>query len=445
MLILIVGLLLGYFAYGNGERFSYHLGLDLSGGTHLLYRADTSSLQAEDVGDSMAALRDVIERRVNLFGVSEPVVQLESGNNEERLIVELPGVTDVEQAIALIGATPVLEFKIEAKEGSIEREKALEAEREIEAAFMEGREPDPIFLAAAEGFYQNTALTGRYLKRAQASFQQGAGLSQEPVVLLEFNEEGKDLFAEITSANVSKTVAIYLDGALLSAPVVQTPITDGNAIISGSFTPQDVRELAGRLNAGALPVPISLLSTQTIGPSLGREAIQGGMNAALIGIVLVIIFMLAWYRLPGVVSIFALSIYVVIMLSLFKIIPVTLTAAGIAGFILSVGMAVDANILIFERMKEELDRGHNLEESIREGFKRAWTSIRDSNISSIITATILFWFGSSLIQGFALTFGLGVLVSMFSAVTVSRTLLLALGMRRVDGAAGFFFGNGFRK
>ena len=262
---------------------------------------------------------------------------------------------------------------------------------------------------------------------------------------LQFNKNGGDLFAKITKENVDKTVAIYLDNSPISTPVVREEITNGKAEISGNFNPKEAKTLVGRLNSGALPVPIELIGTQSIGAPLGEKALAGGVKAGVIGLLLVALFLVIWYRLPGVIAVVALAIYVVIMLAIFKLIPITLTAAGIAGFILSVGMAVDANILVAERTKEELRRGREVSDAIREGFARAWFSIRDSNISSIITGVILFWFGTSLVQGFALTFVLGVLISMFSAITVTRTFLFSLGVTKKNPLVSFLFSSGFRK
>ncbi len=380
------------------SRLKFKLGLDLSGGTHLVYHADTSKLASGEVADAMAALRDIIERRVNLFGVSEPLVQTQTGRaesgsgSEQRLIVELPGVTDLDQAIKLIGATPLLEFKLAQANGTTTS-------------------------------YADTGLTGRFLTRATLEFDQR---TNAPVIGLEFNSDGAKLFEQITTQNVGKHLAIFLDGAPISIPVINEPIKEGKAVINGQFTPQDAKTLVGRLNSGALPVPIDLISTQKIGATLGASAFTKGVHAGLIGFVLVAIFLIGWYRLPGVVATLALCVYIALMLTLFKLIPVTLTAAGIAGFILSIGMAVDANILIFERMKEELKKGSGLSNAMHEGFARAWPSIRDSNISSMITAVILFWFGTSLVKGFALTFGIGVIVSMFTAITASRLFLYSL-------------------
>ena len=436
LLILVAGAGLGYFSYTTqreGANFPFRLGLDLSGGTHLVYHADVSAVPEADVSDSLAALRDVIERRVNLFGVSEPLVQSQNIGGDRRLIVELPGVTNVDAAIALIGQTPLLEFKVERPNGET---------KAIFDAYAKGERLN-------EDPYIVSGLTGRFLKRAQIEFVNptggaGAGLGSEPVVAVEFNDEGAKLFADITKANVGKTIAIYLDGAIISTPRVREEIEGGKATISGSMNAQGAKELAGRLNAGALPVPIALLSTQTIGPALGEAATQAGVWAGIWGFAIVSLFLIIWYRVPGIIAVIALSVYVAIMLAAFKTIPVTLTAAGIAGFILSIGMAVDANVLIFERMKEELRLGKHVDVAMREGFARAWTSIRDSNISSMITAVILFWFGTSLIKGFALTFGLGVLISMISAISITRTFLLSLGVSGGGKWARVLFGAGIR-
>jgi protein-export membrane protein SecD len=376
----------------------------------------------------MDALRDVIERRVNLFGVSEPVVQIEGASfvsgGEQKLIVDLPGVTDVEKATTMIGQTPLLEFKTEAPANAPQK--------------VSIGEDGKATIAASERFV-STELTGRYLKKATLEFDQN---TREPRVALQFDETGTRLFAEITKANVGKTVAIYLDGSPISIPVVRQEIPDGQAIISGSFNPTEARQLVGRLNSGALPVPISLLSKQTIGASLGGTAVKAGVKAGVIGFVLVALFLILWYRLPGLVAVVSLSIFVSIMLALFKLIPVTLTAAGIAGFIISMGIAVDANVLTFERIKEELREGRTIADAVKLGFSRAWSSIRDSNTSSIITAIILFWFGTSLIKGFALTLGLGVLVSMVSAITISRIFISTLAFMKENKVTRFLFSSG---
>lgn len=435
--IFLLGLLVGWFVVStesNPEgRFALHYGLDLSGGAHLVYRADVSALAPQEVGEAMSALRSVIERRVNAFGVSEPNVQVEEGGlgsgGEQRLIVELPGVTDVDQAIEDIGKTPLLEFKLL-------RDDAL-------PGFDENA------TTSTEDLLEDTGLTGRLLQGSQLQFGTGAGgFSNEPVILVQFNSEGADLFEQITRENTGEILYILLDGAIISDPRINEPIPGGEAVITGSFTPDEARELVRDLNLGALPVPIELVSTQTIGPTLGAQARDAGVMAGIIGLALVALFLIFWYRLPGLIATVSLAFYLLIILSLFKLIPVVLTAAGIAGFILSIGMAVDANVLIFERMKEELNRlesGHkgDMEKAIQEGFSRAWPSIRDGNTSSILTAIVLYWAGTTLTKGFAITWGLGIIVSMFSAITISRTFLLALGSERLTGVRNFLYGIGF--
>lgn len=439
LIILLAASGIGYFNYSSEtnpeSRFPFKLGLDLAGGTHLVYEADISELPPQDIQSSMNTLRDVIERRTNLFGVSEPIVQIErssvfaEGERQQRLIVELPGITDITEAVRIIGETPLLEFKLVNEEAT----PLTEDEEFTQERF------DELFIS--------TELTGRFLERAQLEFGTGGtsgNLQNEPIVVLQFTKEGGDLFAEITGKNVGRTLAIFLDGDLKSIPVINEEIVGGSAIISGGFTPEEARDLVRNLNLGALPVPIELLSTQTIGASLGREALDKGIVASLLGLVAVALFLILWYRLPGIVAVVSLTIYIVIMLALFKFIPVTLTAAGLAGFLLSIGLAVDANVLIFERMKEELKEGNDVESSTRSGFKRAWLSIRDGNISSIITAIILFWFGTSLVKGFALTFGIGIIISMVTAITISRTFLYALGNYQNRGITKFLFGSGIK-
>lgn len=413
------------------QNHQFRLGLDLSGGSHLVYKADVSQVPAGEIGESMEALRDVIERRVNLFGVSEPVVQVQEGDfisgGDEKLIVDLPGITDVDQAIAMIGQTPLLEFKIEAPEGTAQNVVVGE---------------DGVVNLDASNQFVSTELTGRYLKKAVLEFDPN---TREPRVGLQFDETGTKLFADITKNNVGKMVAIYLDGSPISIPVVRQEILDGQAVISGSFNPTEAKQLVGRLNSGALPVPITLLSKQTIGASLGGSAVNAGVKAAIIGFIFVALFLILWYRLPGLVAVISLCIFIVIMLALFKLIPVTLTAAGIAGFIISMGIAVDANVLIFERIKEELRAGRSIADAVKLGFSRAWSSIRDSNTSNLITAVILFWFGTSLIKGFALTLGMGVLVSLFSAITLTKVFLTTLSFVKENKFTRFLFSSGISK
>jgi protein-export membrane protein SecD len=460
LILLLLGTGIGYAVYQGeehpesvfgGKPFKY--GLDIRGGTELVYEADTSKIALADIRQTMEALRDVIERRVNLFGVSEPVVQTEqanslSGTPSQRLIVALPGVTDIGQAVQLIGQTPLLEFKTERPDGAektaiaesyTKAQAALKQEGLTEAMKQAIILSDP--LLQEDPNFVPTALNGSKLAKAALIFD---SRTNEPKVLLTFTDEGRRMFADITKANVGKPVAIYLDGSAISTPTVREAILDGNAEISGDFNVKDAQALVGRLNSGALPVAISLLSTQTVGASLGEKALTSGVKAGVVGVLIVAFFLIFWYRIPGLVATVALSIYIALMLAIFKLIPVTLTGAGIAGFILSIGMAVDANILIFERMKEEMKKGKDIADAMHDGFTRAWLSIRDSNISSIISAVILFWFGTSLVKGFALTLGIGVLISMFSAITVTRTLLYAFGTHGNGKVKRFFFGSGLR-
>jgi protein-export membrane protein SecD len=437
VVILVLGLGLGWSVLRSEQanppkilaRFPFHLGLDLSGGTHLLYSADISKLAPNQVDDSMNALRDVIERRINAFGVGEPIVQVQTGSfgsgGEHRLSIELPGVTDIAQAIDMIGQTPFLEFRVQS-----------DAPQQVTV------DENGNAVLNADGNFVATELTGKYLKSAQLSFNP---TTSEPIINLNFNDEGAKLFEEITKANIGKTVAIYLDGQVISAPVVREAISGGQAQISGDFTPVEGRALVGRLNSGALPVPISLISTETIGATLGEQAMKDGINAAMIGFLIIALFLIVWYRLPGIVATLALTIYVAITLALYKLIPVTLSTAGIAGFIISIGMAVDANILIFERFKEERKLGHGVRDALNAGFSKAWLSIRDANTASIIIAIILFWFGTSLIKGFALTFGLGIFVSLFSAIVVTRLFLGALPTLEKTKFGRFLFSSGFIK
>ncbi len=457
LLVLLIGATIGYFIYnstqglgGSAEsKYDFKLGLDLSGGTSLIYRADVTNIDQSEVKDAMESLRDVIERRVNLFGVSETSVTVQEASftneSENRIIVDLPGVTDIEKAVSMIGQTPLLEFKTERPKGP-EQDKLIADIEAIKDKIISG---EVQISAAQDPYFVSTPLTGRYLEKATLSFSQGgmsggSAVGGEPMVVLKFNKEGSDLFEKITKENVDKLVAIYLDGAPISTPVVREAITGGEAIISGNFTPEEGKQLVGRLNSGALPVPIELISTQTIGPSLGAEAIDAGVYAGSVGFLILAILLLIWYRIPGLVAVFSLAIYALIMFALIKLIPVTLTAAGISGLIISIGMAVDANILIFERMKEEMKLGRSVATAIENGFDRAWPSIRDGNLSSMITAVLLFWFGTSLIQGFALTFGLGVLVSMISAISVSKVLLKSV-TEKDNKVTRFLFSNGVLK
>jgi len=439
VVIILLGVLIAGFVYltereGVAERFAFKLGLDLSGGTQLVYNADTSKVSPEDVAASMDALREVVERRVNLFGVAEPRVQTERGGlggEELRLIVELPGITDIEEAVAQIGKTPLLEFRLQIPQ--------IEERAEGDAGNVTVGEDGAVELTI-DSLFQPTGLTGALVERAQIQFDPTTG---QPTVLINFNREGRELLATVTTEHVNEVLAIFLDGEPISLPVIQTPITDGAAVISGNFTLEEARELARDLNYGALPIPIELVSTSSVGPTLGAEVVEAGVGAGVIGLLLVVIFLIAWYRLPGLVASLALLLYVAIMLSLFKLIPVTLTASGIVGFVLSIGLAVDAKIIAYERIKEELALGKNILESVREGFARAWMSIRDANATSLIASIVLFYFGPSVIQGFALVFGLGILVSLFSSMVVFKSFLLALSTEKERPFLRTLFISGF--
>jgi len=394
-------------ALPNFVKVPFKLGLDLAGGARLIYLADVSGIKGQDAASAMSGLRDVIERRVNLFGVSEPVIEVENSGSDWRLIVELAGVKDIAQAIDLIGGTPFLEFK--EQRSDTETQKIL---KEQKAGNKDYLAQDPYFKA--------TNLSGKYIKGAKVEFNQN---TYQPEVSVQFDGEGAKIFEELTKRNIGKQLGIYLDGLPISAPVVRETISGGSAVISGKFNINEAKKLTERLNAGALPVPIKLISQDSVGASLGQDSLNKSVIAGLIGFLAVAIFMILFYRFPGIVAVVALLIYMALVLVLFKLIPVTLTLAGVAGFILSIGMAVDANILIFERMKEEFRTGKGLVLAIDDGFARAWPSIRDSNISTLITTLVLYYFTTSVVKGFALTLGIGVIISMFSAIFATRSFL----------------------
>lgn len=387
----------------------FRFGLDLQGGTHLVYDADLSNIQSgSGQTDAMNGLRDVIERRVNLYGVSEPLVQVnKASSGQYRLIVELAGVKNVSDAINMIGETPYLEFR------------TMRSQEDTAQILEQQKKGNPGALTQ-DPYTLPSDLTGKYLKKATLNFDQN---TRKPLVDLEFNDDGAKLFEQLTQQNIGKQVAIYLDHSPISAPRVNEKISGGKAVISGQFTIEEAKQTVQRLNSGALPVPIKLVSQQSIESSLGQIALGKSLIAGLYAFLAVAVFMILWYRIPGLLAVLALGIYTVLALAVFKLFGITLTLAGIAGFILSIGMAVDANILIFARMREEFRNGKTFTQSVDEGFKRAWLSIRDSNITTMLTCLVLYYFTTSVVRGFALTLFIGVIVSMFSAIFVTRIFL----------------------
>lgn len=383
-------------------NFPIKLGLDLQGGAQLVLETKMDAIPADVRDSALESAKDVIERRVNLFGVSEAIVQTSKIGDQRRILVDMPGIKDASEAANLVGKTAQLEFRELAATGSAE--------------------------ASGSGVVDvATGLTGADLKKAQVVFSQGSGKTG-PQVSIEFNPEGAEKFAQITKRNIGKPLAIFLDGQFVSAPTVQQEILGGNAVISGNFTTEEAKSLSIQLNAGALPVPIEIIEQRVIGPSLGGESVKASIIAGMIGLATVILYMAFYYGALGIIADTALIIYTLFVLAIFQtglflIPPITLTLPGIAGFILSIGMAVDANILIFERMKEEIGWGKPRKQALELGFNRAWASIRDSNISSLITAGILYSMGTGMVKGFAITLAIGVLVSMFTAIFVTKTIL----------------------
>jgi len=507
--------------YDFFSKTKVNLGLDLQGGIHLEYKADMSNVDSAKKADALQGAQDVIERRINAFGVGEPLIQTSHYGTDDYIIVELPGIKDIEEAKKKIQDTPFLEFKEEVSEedltetnkmfDDVNAKTKVQAEDILKQALNGGNfeelakqysqdpgskdnggdldfvkkgafvpEFDKILFdsnlkdgqiypqlvesqfgwhiikfieSKGEGIekgvrgahilfakqsaanyadlnYKSTGLSGQNLKSASVTFQ-NQGLS-EPQVSLKFDDEGTKLFADITKRNLEKTVAIYLDGQIISAPRVQSEITTGEAVITGSFTVDEAKQLAQRLNEGALPVKLTLDGQESIDSILGAESLQKSLFAGIVGLIAVMIFMIIYYRFLGVIASLALITYTAFMVSIIKLSAfspwqITLTLSGIAGIILSIGMAVDANILIFERTKEEIKRGRNISSAIEEGFRRAWTSIRDGNLSTIITSLILIFFGTGFIKGFAITLILGVLVSLFTAIVIVRTTLRFIG------------------
>ena len=400
----------GYDLYAlNGKiqrDLSIRKGLDIAGGVSVLMDADMSNVSEADRSDALNSLKDVIERRVNLLGISEASVQTSSVSGKYRIIVELAGVFDTNQALTTIGQVAQLDFRVEDTDNPPTEPNAI-----------------PNFIHAD--------LSGANLQKATVVFDQNQTVSTgEPKIQLQFNSEGAKKFRDITEKNIGKRVAIYLDNQIVIAPVVQSAILDGKAIISGQFSVENAKILVTQLNAGALPVPVKVLEQRTVGPTLGQESVNKSLFAGLVGLSLVVAFMIFYYGRLGVMASVALVIYGLVTLAIYKFVPVVLTLPGLAGFILSIGMAVDANILIFERIKEELRLDKPLSIALENGFGRSWDSIRDANLATIITAFILFnpfeWGflpTSGPVRGFALTLALGIFISLFTGVIITRNLV----------------------
>jgi len=391
-----------------GDKIKALLGLDLQGGTELIYEADLS--QSENKTTDLENLKSVFRSRIDELGVAEPTIQTIGTN---RVLIELPGIKNIDEAVAKIGDTYELVFMTET-----ENEDGI-----ILTDYYED--------FTYPGLWTPTDLTGRDLSSAEATFQGGqAQIQSEPVVSISFGNAGKEKFSTLTRDNLNKRIAIVLDNKIVSAPNVQTEITDGRAVITGSTDIKEAQQLAKRLNEGALPVTAKLVAQQNIGASLGADSLKKSAVAGAVGLLLLFIFLIVYYRFAGIMAAIALTIYALITLAMYKLIPVTLSLASIAGFILSIGMAVDANVLIFERIREEIHSGKEMNMSIKDGFVRAWSSIRDSNFSSIITCVILYIFGSGPVRGFALTLAIGILISMFTAITATRTFMLLLSQTK---------------
>lgn len=418
IIILLLTILAGYidlpekyqpgFHIGSfNKEFTTKLGLDLSGGTQLVLDANMKDIQSGDRAYALESAKQVVERRVNFFGVTEPVVQTATSQNSYRIIVELPGISDVNQAIALIGATAQLEFR---------------------------EYTDPTASISATTTYadllamtKSVGISGKDLKRAQVTFDTTTGA---PQVAISFSSEGAKKFTEVTRRLVGKPLAIFLDNMPITSPVVKQEITDGEAVINGQFTQDEAKALALQLNAGALPVPVTVVQKQTVGATLGASSVAKSITAGVVGLTIVAIFMIAQYGWLGLFADIALIVYGLLTFAIFRWIPITLTLPGIAGFILSMGMAVDSNILIFERFKEEKRAGRPWKVAMELGFGKAWDSIRDANFTTLITCAILYnpgnWLflpSSGMVRGFAVTLFIGVLASLFTGIVVTRTFI----------------------
>lgn len=433
---LIVGLVIG--AIVIIIALPPQLGLDLRGGAQLTIQAQPTKDAKEIQPTDLEAVQKVIENRINALGVSEPLIQTVG---RDKILVQLPGVTDPQQAERILGGTAQLEFRTQKKgtEAQFQAENAIAKQMKAQLALLrkdaknnaqaiaELNESIKKSNAAIAQFFESVGLTGQNLKGAQPSPTQGDRWE----VAIRFDSVGGEKFAELTKniAGTGRSIGIFLDNDLISAPVVdvqfaKTGITGGGAVITGNFTLQDANELAVQLRGGSLPFPVAVVENRTVGATLGQDSIRRSIYAGIAGLILVLIFMGVYYRLPGLIADFALMIYALLTLACFALVGVTLTLPGIAGFILSIGMAVDANVLIFERTREEIRAGNTLYRSVEAGFYRAFSSILDSNVTTLISCLALIWLGSGLVRGFAVTLAIGVLVSMFTALTCSRTFLL---------------------
>ncbi|MGC8981830.1 MAG: protein translocase subunit SecD [Minisyncoccia bacterium] len=381
--IIILLLISIFFTFTNILKFK--LGLDLAGGVVLIYKADLKNVKQEERNDILLSVKDLIERRINYLGVVESSI---SYSQSGEITVEIPGIKDPEEAKRLIGETPLLEFRIPVEKGTTTE-------------------------------FVPSELTGRFLKTADVEINPNTGF---PVVSLELDSKGAKIFENLTREYLNKPIAIYLDGEPISAPIVRDIITNGRAIIEGKFTYQEAQDLARKLKQGALPVSITLIGQSVVNPLLGKQFLDFAIKGGMIGTILVLIFMLFYYRLQGLIADIALIFYIFFNLFLYKLLGITLSLSGITGLILSIGMAVDANILIAERMKEEKKKGLKIEEYTRLAFERAWPSIRDSNFTTILSCMIIYSLTSSFVRGFALTLGMGVLISMLTAVFFTRIL-----------------------
>ncbi|MCS7092997.1 MAG: protein translocase subunit SecD [Patescibacteria group bacterium] len=394
--------------FGINHPVKLRLGLDLQGGSRLVFQVNPKNVKKKDLPEAVESARSIIERRVNFFGVSEPVIQSLKINDDYRIIVELPGIENVDDAIQVIGKTAQLVF--------------------MEQKIIETKDASP------SSFFLPTDLTGKYIKKASVTFSQETG---KPEVALEFSDEGSKKFQEITRRNIKKPLAIFIDDQLVTAPIVQEEIAGGQARISGAFDLNEAKRIAITINAGALPVDVKLIEQKKIGPSLGKEEVRRSLSAGVVGLVSVLVFMIFYYGKLGVLASVALLIYGAMSLAIFKIFTIVLTLPGIAGFILSIGMAVDSNILIFERIKEELRKGKEIDMAVKVGFGRAIEAIKDANITTLVIAFILFnplsWeflpqFG--LVRGFSLTLAIGVIISFFTGVFITKRLIQVFYLKK---------------